>query len=72
MVYLETDTGGLVEAANDDGRVFYIAKACIAFTVFDPATKVWHKSEMEVGIDVIKQMVPGKKTYIGRCSPLCF
>ena len=37
---LETDTGGLVEAMDDDGNVFYITKACIAFTVFDPVTRV--------------------------------
>jgi hypothetical protein len=67
---LETDTGGLVEAVDDDGNVFYIAKACIAFTVFDPVTKVWHKSEKEIGIDVIRQMVPGKKTYIGQLEAL--
>ena len=67
---LETDSGGLVEATDDEGRVFYIAKACIAFTVFDPATKAWHKSEKEIGIEVIRQMVPGKKTYIGQLEAL--
>ena len=67
---LQTDSGGLVEVLDDDGNVFYIAKACIAFTVFDPVTKVWHKSDMEIGIDVIRQMVPGKKTYIGQLEAL--
>ena len=55
---------------DDDGNVFYIAKACVAFTVFDPVACVWHKSERVIGLETIRLMVPGKKTYIGQLECL--
>ena len=62
--------GGLLEVIDEDGRVFYIAKACVAFTVFDPVECEWHKSERIVGVETIRMMVPGKKTYIGQLEAL--
>ena len=67
----QTDTGGLVQAVDEEsGSTFFIAKACIAFTVFDSELRVWHKGEMEVGLETIRFMVPGKKTYIGQLEAL--
>ena len=38
----------------------------IAFLCFDPSDRTWHTSHCHIGIDVIRQLVPGKKTYIGQ------
>ena len=67
---LETDSGGLVTAYDDDGKLYYLAKAQIAFAVYDVENDEWHRSQRDIGLDVIKQMVPGKKTYIGQLEAL--
>ena len=67
----ESDSGGLAEAVDEEsGAVFYIAKACVAFTVFDPVECVWHKADKDIGLETIRLMVPGKKTYIGQLEAL--
>ena len=54
----------------DSGELFYIAEAAIAFVVFDPSDNTWHAGVKQIGLDVIKMMVPGKKTYIGQLECL--
>ena len=68
---LTDDSGGLVSVMDDEtGHLFYLGKAVIAFLCFDPADGTWHTSHLHIGIDVIRQLVPGKKTYIGQLEAL--
>ena len=53
------------------GEVFYIAEAAVAFVCYDPVSDVWYESSKSIGLETIRLMVPGKKTYVGhrrRCS----
>ena len=34
----------------------------IAFVAFDPRTGTWHRAEREIDLQVLKHMVPGKRT----------
>ena len=64
---LKDDDGHRVSAIDEEtGDVFYIAQAVIAFVCFDPKDGTWHDSSMQIGIDTIRHMVPGKQTYIGQ------
>ena len=71
-----TSDGGFVEVLDEvTGEMFYIGEACIAFTAYCTATDTWYTSSAKVGLDVIRKMVPGKKTYIGQLEALaaaCF
>ena len=55
---------------EESGEYFYVGEANIAFLVFDAIECEWHTAAMYVGIDIIRQMVPGKKTYIGQLEAL--
>ena len=67
----KNDDGSLACAIDgESGDIFYIAEAAIAFVVFDPVDGSWHAGAKKIGADVIKQMVPGKKTYIGQLECL--
>jgi len=68
---LTTDGGDRVSAIDEEsGEIFYIAHATIAFVCFDPKDGTWHESTKEIGLETIKHMVPGKKTYIGQLECL--
>ena len=68
---LKDDSGGLVSVLDEEtGHLFYLGKAVIAFLCFDPSDSTWHTSHCHIGIDVIRQLVPGKKTYIGQLESL--
>ena len=68
---LEDDSGNLITAVDEEtGKTFYIAEAQIAFVVYDPRTKSWHRAHRKIGLDVLRHMVPGKKTYIGQLEAL--
>ena len=68
---LKHEGGRLVSAVDEEtGELFYIAKATIAFVCFDPSDGTWHESSRVIGFDVIRHMVPGKKTYIGQLECL--
>jgi hypothetical protein len=65
------ESGAAVVALDEEsGAEFYIAHACIAFIVYDPIDFSWHWSRATIGIDVLRLMVPGKKTYIGQLEAL--
>ena len=55
---------------SDTGETFYIADAAIAFVVFDPMDQTWHTCYASIDREVIRMMVPGKKTYIGQLEVL--
>ena len=55
---------------EESGEYFYVGEANIAFVVFDAVECEWHTAATSVGIDIIRQMVPGKKTYIGQLEAL--
>ena len=68
---LQDDAGDLVCVVDPDTEeVFYLGREVIAFLCFDPQSGVWHTSSMDVGLDVIRKLVPGKKTYIGQLEAL--
>ena len=67
---LKHGSGELVTALDDQGQLFYLGQADVAFVVFDPESGVWHEGHSEVGFDVMRFMVPGKKTYIGQLEAL--
>ena len=52
------------------GSSFYIAEATLAFAVYRPWANKWTHSYFNVEIDTIRQMVPGKQTYIGQLEAL--
>jgi hypothetical protein len=71
--------GSEYAAALDEvsGEVFYLATAVLSITVChrflqeDGSTKVeWSHSRYDVGVEVLRQLVPGKKTYIGQLESL--
>ena len=51
-------------------RKFFDFAIAIAFVVFDTSDNTWHTGVKQTGLDVIKMMVPGKKTYIGQLECL--
>ena len=64
-------SGEAVQVFDEDtGESFYIAKATLAFVVYVPWLKKWFHAYGDVDIGVIRQMVPGKKTYIGQLEAL--
>ena len=59
------------------GEWFYVATAVLSITVCDRFRRedgsygcIWSHSRYEVGIEVLRQLVPGKKTYIGQLESL--
>ena len=52
------------------GESYYIAKATLAFAVYRPWAKKWTHSYRDVGVDILRQLTPGKKTYIGQLEGL--
>ena len=67
---LTDDSGDLVCVVDDDGREFYLGDAVIAFLCFDPLSGVWHTASLQITLDVIRKLVPRKKTYIGQLEAL--
>ena len=67
-----TDAQGDAVQVFDEvsGESFYIAKATLAFVVYRPWCDKWSHAYRDVGIETIRQMVPGKKTYIGQLEAL--
>jgi hypothetical protein len=62
---------------EDSGLLFYVSKAVLSITLLDRftsdegvVTEKWFHSRFEVGHDVISQLLPGKKTYIGQLESL--
>ena len=55
----------MVMIDDETGDSFYIGDAEIAFVAYDPIDGTWHTGAKLVGFDVIRQMLPAKKTYIG-------
>ena len=51
-------------------QCFYLGKACVAYVVFDPVSREWIHGSEDVGLDIIRKFVPGKKTYIGQLESL--
>ena len=63
--------GEMVQVIDEDsGEVFYSAQAAIAFVLFDPSDESWHVCSADIGMDVLRLMVPGKKSYIGQLEAL--
>ena len=63
--------GDMVQVVDDEtGETFYSASAAIAFVMFDPSDGSWHECHAEIGMDVLRLMVPGKKSYIGQLEAL--
>ena len=64
-------TGDMVQIVDEEtGDIFYSAQAAIAFVMFDPSDGSWHVCHEEIGMDVLRLMVPGKKSYIGQLEAL--
>ena len=72
MFELKRDDNGECVCVIDDetGDSFYIGDAEIAFVAYDPIDDTWHTGAKSVGLDVIKQMLPNKKTYIGQLEAM--
>lgn len=65
------DMGEAVQVFDEvTGARFYIASATLAFAIYRPWANKWTHSYFDVGIETIRQMVPGKKTYIGQLEAL--
>ena len=64
------EAGELVTALDGDGELFYLGQASIAFVVFDPRQNKWYEGHRDIHFDVLRHMVPGKKTYIGQLEAL--
>ena len=68
---LRNDAGGYASALDPDtGEVVYLGRATIAFVVFDAESGEWHVGSRDIGLEEIRLMVPGKKTYIGQLEAL--
>ena len=68
---VKDERSAAVSALDDESKeVFHAASAAIAFVVFDPVDGTWHSCSAQVGPDVLKLMVPGKRTYIGQLEAL--
>jgi hypothetical protein len=68
---LTGDDGEALQIFDEvSGESFYIAKATLAFTVYRAWTGTWAHSYRDVGIDILRQLTPGKKTYIGQLEAL--
>jgi hypothetical protein len=61
---------GVTAVDEITGEIFYVAQANVAFVAFDASDFSWHWSNSEVGIDLLRLMVPGKQTYIGQLEVL--
>ena len=65
------DDGEAVQVFDEvTGADFYIAEATLAFAVYKPWDGKWVHSYRKVDLDIIRQMVPGKKTDIGQLEAL--
>jgi hypothetical protein len=65
------DDGEALQVFDEvSGESFYIAKATLAFAVYRAWTGTWAHSYKDVGIDILRQLTPGKKTYIGQLEAL--
>ena len=65
------DDGEALQVFDEvSGESFYIAKATLAFSVYRAWTGTWAHSYKDVGIDILRQLTPGKKTYIGQLEGL--
>ena len=68
---LKGDDGEALQVFDEvSGESFYIAKATLAFAVYRPWEGKWAHSYHDVGIDILRQLTPGKKTYIGQLEAL--
>jgi hypothetical protein len=68
---LRGDDGEALQVFDEvSGESFYIAKATLAFSVYRAWTGTWAHSYKDVGIDILRQLTPGKKTYIGQLEGL--
>ena len=68
---LRDDSGECVAVVDEEtGELFYLGDAEIAFTAYDPIDCTLHTGSRRIGIDVIRQLVPGKKTYIGQLEAM--
>ena len=68
---IKDDKGEAVQVFDEvTGASFFIASATLAFAVYRPWANQWTHSYFNVGIETIRQMVPGKKTYIGQLEAL--
>ena len=62
---------GWVEPSDGSaGGWFYLGGACISYVVWDPERSTWCHGSRDVGLDIIRRFVPGKKTYIGQLEAL--
>jgi hypothetical protein len=69
---------GFVTAVDEvSGELFYVATAVLSITVCHRFISEdgsfsceWSHSRYDVGIEVLRQLVPGKKTYIGQLESL--
>jgi hypothetical protein len=60
------DNGECVCVIDEEtGDLFYIGDAEIAFVAYDPIDDTWHTGAKFVGFDIIRQMMPNKKTILG-------
>ena len=65
--------GGAFTAIDEEpGLEFYVAKAAVAFAVWDPESSRWYHSYSDVTVEVLRRLVPGKMTYIGQLEALAF
>ena len=55
---------------EETGGLFYIGDAELAFVAYDSIDDTWHTGAKLVGFDVIRQMMPNKKTYIGQLEAM--
>ena len=60
----------MVMIDDETGDSFYIGDAEIAFVAYDPIDDTWHTGAKSVGLDIIKQMLPNKKTCIGQLEAM--
>ena len=72
MFELKRDDNGECVCVIDEetGGLFYIGDAELAFVAYDSIDGTWHTGAKLVGFDVIRQMMPNKKTYIGQLEAM--
>ena len=62
-----------MEAIDEDtGVSFFVARATVAFAVFEPERAMWFHGYRDVERDVLRFMFQGKKTYIGQLESLAY
>ena len=57
---------------DETGDSFYIGDAAYdpIDVAYDPIDDAWHTGAKSVGLDIIKKMLPNKKTYIGQLEAM--